>query len=266
MRITTWNMRRAKAESTAWEQIRQLSPDIALLQEVSSIPDDIASGLHLTSAKVARKNGQKQTFSNVILSRFPLEPGMPLRSELPWVNSACEFFYGNIQTSRVKLSEGERLDLINVYSPAWPVPMQVIGESDVTTIRLQNNPQLWCTEILWKVLLDSWKSSGDSLIVAGDFNSSETFDYLWGNKPRGNREIIDRFNALGLQDALRLHHGHLVPTFRSARNGTVIHQMDHIYCTSQIIDRIKAAWVGSPDIIFGNGLSDHLPIMLELAP
>lgn len=175
-------MRRAKAESPAWEQIRELSPDIALLQEVSSIPNDIASGFHIISAKVARKNGQKQTFSNVTLSRFTLESGMPLRSELPWVNNACEFFDANIQTSRVKLSGGGCLNLINVYSPAWPVPIQVVGDADVTSIRLQNNPQLWCTEILWKALWDSWNNLEDDVIVAGDFNSSETFDYLWGKK------------------------------------------------------------------------------------
>lgn len=264
MRITTWNMRRAKASSQAWEQIRELKPDVALLQEVSSIPDDIASYYNVLSTLVARKKGGKQTFSNVTLSQLPLEAGPLLTSELIWVNTAREYFDGNIQTSRIILSNDMPLDLINVYSPAWPVPPEVIGDADINVIRLVNNPKLWCTEILWKVLLDSWKDPSKPLVVAGDFNSSETFDYFWGGKPRGNLEVMGRMNELGLFEALRSQHGRLTPTFRSARNGSVVHQMDHFYCSSFVMKRIKDAKVSDPDIIFGQRLSDHLPITIEM--
>ena len=37
----TWNLRRARHDSQTWEVIRNIDPDIALLQEVSSIPGDL---------------------------------------------------------------------------------------------------------------------------------------------------------------------------------------------------------------------------------
>ena len=46
--------------------------------------------------------------------------------------------------------------------------------------------------------------------MAGDLNSSETFDYLWHGDPSGNREIMDRMNALGFYDCFqhRTHREH----------------------------------------------------------
>jgi exonuclease III len=38
MRIVTWNCRRAKANSSLWSYFEELSPDVAVLQEVGGIP------------------------------------------------------------------------------------------------------------------------------------------------------------------------------------------------------------------------------------
>lgn len=41
MRVITWNMRRATEISAAWKILTDLNPDVALLQEVTGIPNNI---------------------------------------------------------------------------------------------------------------------------------------------------------------------------------------------------------------------------------
>ena len=43
IRVVTWNCRRANYDSGVWEYLLELAPDIALLQEVSGIPEHILS-------------------------------------------------------------------------------------------------------------------------------------------------------------------------------------------------------------------------------
>lgn len=100
-------------------------------------------------------------------------------------------------------------------------------------------------------------------IVGGDFNSSETFD-AWKKGGRGNREVIERMNALGLVDCLRAHHGQLVPTFRTPRGGRVEHQMDHLYVSDSLLQRLRECHAAHSDLVFQYGLSDHLPIVADL--
>ena len=102
------------------------------------------------------------------------------------------------------------------------------------------------------------------LVVGGDFNSSETFDTLWRGGPRGNVEVMQRMNALGLRDCLRTFRGRLTPTFAHS-TGTLIHQLDHLYVTRRLLDRLVQCDVGSAERVFGTvpSLRDHLPIVAD---
>lgn len=66
----------------------------------------------------------------------------------------------------------------------------------------------------------------EPLIVAGDLNSSETFDLRRGG-PRGNREIIDRMNALGFYDCLRMFRGEPMPCCWPRLRGTTSRREEH---------------------------------------
>jgi endonuclease/exonuclease/phosphatase family metal-dependent hydrolase len=98
--------------------------------------------------------------------------------------------------------------------------------------------------------------------VAGDFNSSETFD---SPKPRGNREFMERMNGLGLTEGLRACTGQLTPTFRTPRGGFVVHQLDHLYVTEALRRHLTECGVGSAQRVFESArpLSDHLPIVAD---
>ncbi len=126
-----------------------------------------------------------------------------------------------------------------------------------------NNPKVYMTEILWKLLADSMTHIEGGWLVAGDFNSSPTFDWMWGNGPRGNQEFIDRMNALGLFDCLSGYAEELVPTFMNARGGKVIHQLDYIYIDNHLKNRLRSAGLAIDCGIFERSLSDHLPVVSD---
>ena len=263
MKIVTWNMRRATQKSVAWDYLQQLEPEVAFLQEVNSIPESTRSAFSVYSLPAVSKSGKVQTFQTVILSKYPFVGDLDLSSRVAWVNDAREFFRGNIIAKSIKVNN-QKLNLVNAYSPAWIVPDTFTAGVDVTGVKLEQNPHVWATEILWKCLLDHPLIHSDGWIVGGDLNSSETFDYLWGSSPRGNLEIIDRMNALGLYDALRTQHGRLVPTHRNNRGGKVIHQLDHLYMSKHLLDAVKDCQTGSHEDVFDSKLSDHLPIIASV--
>ena len=99
-------------------------------------------------------------------------------------------------------------------------------------------------------------------IVGGDFNSSETFDYLWKDGPtRGNGEVLDRINALGLTERLREYPGQLTPTFKNTRGGKVVHQLDHMFVSGNLKQLLKQCILGDASKVFGDSISDHLPVI-----
>ena len=103
--------------------------------------------------------------------------------------------------------------------------------------------------------------SDDQWIVGGDFNSSETFDYLWKGGPHGNREILERMNDLGLTECLKGYNGELIPTFRNPRNGKIIHQLDHLFISDGLRSSLERCVTGDASRVFGESLSDHLPVI-----
>lgn len=260
MKIITWNMRRATSKSVAWDYLMGLNPDIALLQEVNGIPESISGEYSVHALPAISQKGNLQKFHSVILSKYPLVADVELSSTVAWVNDARKFFKGNIIAKVVDVN-GRLVNVVNAYSPAWIVPATFTDGIDVTGIKLTQNPHVWATEILWKVLVDHPIIHSEPWIVGGDFNSSETFDYMWGSSPRGNLEIIERMNAIGLFDALRTHHGCLVPTHKNNRGGKIIHQLDHLYLSNALIDAVKDCQIGRHEDVFETNLSDHVPII-----
>jgi len=131
----------------------------------------------------------------------------------------------------------------------------------VTGIKLTNNRDLWFTEILWALLRNAGISDDTNWIVAGDFNSSVLFDEPIDT---GNREIIERLNALGLTDCLSHSHRGPVPTFQHTSK-SVDHQLDYCYVNAPMLRRLRKARVPNHEEVFYTTprLSDHLPIVCE---
>ncbi len=264
-RIVAWNCRRAALKSGAWDYLLELDPDVALLQEVGAVPPRVSDVYTSAEATPVTRTGRPQRFRTAVLVRGEIAGDVELPAPSGWVARELAFFMGNFVAKRVTLRNGLDLKVISAHSPAFPIDWSRLKGVDTTGIQLTQNRDVWATEILWASLGSMGIAADDPFVVGGDFNSSETFDTLWAGGPRGNREFIERMNALGLHECLRTFQGQLTPTFRSPRGGSVIHQLDHLYVTSALLGKLVRCDVDSADRVFGATptLSDHLPIVAD---
>lgn len=254
MRVVAWNM---NAMDRGWSYLWELDPDIALLSEVKSVELD-QEGYSIVSKRAARRTREPQRFSTALVTRAPVT-STRLETPWEWVDQELESMRGNFVTG----SHGE-LNLISAYSPAWPIMkrQQLAEIPTASEVKLKHNPELWGTELLWAML--KAQDLSKPWVVGGDLNACETFD-LWNAKPRGNRELLDRMEHLGFTELLRASAGEIVPTYYNSKTKQVRNQMDHLWVTQDLAARVVRCVVGDADIVFGEKLSDHLPIIADLA-
>ena len=262
MKVLTWNVKYASTYSAAWEFLKQVDPDISLLQEVTKLPDWILSSYHTHQVYPRYFGGFRAPFSTVILSKWPLNTSPFLSSSLEWVNSIHHSRDGWIIECETIPESGEPIRLVSVHSPAFPVPEETLEGIDISPIQLTNNPHLWFTEILWSLLCNEVIDDGEPWIVGGDFNTSVLFDKP---KDRGNRMVIRRMNKLRLTDCLSHFKRKPVPTYKPPV-GSVIHQLDYCFVNEPLMRTLVRAHVPNQSRIFDHKpkmLSDHLPIICE---
>ena len=267
MRIITWNVHGAKKESAVWKLLLELQPDLILLQEVGGIPEEIEKVFNVLSKLAIHKTGKLQKFSTAVLTKGEILREISLKSEYEWVNRELEFFKGNFISCVVKPRDQEPVNVVSVYSPAWPVDKDRLKGVDVSPVKLKLNPKVWPTEIIWSALKNTI-SNNEEWIVGGDYNISETFDKEWQDRngvkfairSSGNKEILDRMYEVGFTECLRKYTNEIIPTFRHS-NKEIAHQIDHLFVTSDLYSRLKNCTVGDQSIMFGKLLSDHLPII-----
>lgn len=264
MKVITWNVNKASLSRTGvWEMLEQEDADIVLLQEVTRIPDELLRHYNCHARFPKFFGGHNARFQTAVLSKGRMGTTPFLASDVDSVNRIHSTRYGWIQECEVAHSTGTRYRVVSVHSPAFAVPLDKDNVSDVDfkAIKLKNNPNLWFTEILWSLLRNANLGNDTNWIVGGDFNSSVRFD---DPRDRGNKEIIDRLNALGLTDCLSHHNGQPVPTFQHSSKA-IEDQLDYLYVNAPLLDRLKSARVPGHDEVFGTErrLSDHLPIVCE---
>ncbi len=263
MKIVCWNCRKATARSGVWDYLCELDPDVALLQEVTSLAPAVASRWQVAEGIPVTKGGTPQRFRTVLLARGEIEQPFTLRSRELWVQDELARFAGNLVARTIRVN-GERLNAVSVHSPAWPVDPARIAAVDTGGIQLALNRDVWIADVLLAGLKDSVGASETPMIVGGDFNLSETFDQ-WVGGPRGNREYLERMRAFGLTECLRTSRGELTPTFRNASNRKVLHQIDHLFVSRSLAERLVDCKVGEAARVFDGDLSDHLPVIADLA-
>jgi endonuclease/exonuclease/phosphatase family metal-dependent hydrolase len=246
-----------------WELLRELAPDIALLQEVTGVPEWVRSTYDIRTATPPTKDDRPQRFQSVLLVRGRIGPPVHFRSTIAWLNDELERFTPNLMTYRVEPDQLPPLNAACVYSPAWPVSRTRLEGFDVTGVKLTQNPDVWVSDLLVSALREA--TAPPPWIVAGDFNACETFD-CWKGGPRGNREWLDRMADLGLTECLRHSRGELTPTFRRPGKALAHCQIDHLFVSAELATHLVGCGVAPPERIYAQGLSDHLPIIAEFDP
>jgi hypothetical protein len=179
MRICCWNVRRASVGSRVWELFAEISPDLALLQDVGGIPITVAA-----EYQSVMRQASGNRFNTAILARGSVGPPVQLSSRWDWVNRELDLFQGNLVAHSVSVL-GRDYQVLSVYSPAWPVAPERLVGVDVEPVKLKLNPKVWVTELLWSALQKRDTSDSAAWIVGGDLNASETFD----QRPLGRGEI-----------------------------------------------------------------------------
>ena len=261
MKIVSWNLNKATTERTkSWEYLRQLNPDIALLQEVNSIPDFITDIFDHSYQKAINKDRNTQKFGTAILVKGKITNPFLLVSQSKWVNKQLEYYQGIFVARQVILNNGFRANVVSVHSPAWFFDSEDIDETEFNQIKLQNNKKIWGTELLWSALSNTITQSDLPWIVGGDFNLSVDFDLP---KNRGNQEVLDRMKAIDFEECLFRVKGVPTPTFRNVRSKEWIHQLDRLFVSPQLIEKLTKCEVSEANFVVENRLSDHLPIIAE---
>ena len=263
MRVVTWNMNRAAARRSSWDYLLTLAPDIALLQEFTELPAEVRAHFQVREQRPITKSDKPQRFCNAILVRGSLVRDLPLNASRVWAEAEMARFKSKLFAHQVTLPDGSHYNVLCVYSPAWPVAPDRLHGKDTEGIQLTQNKLVWVTDLLWDALKIALKSTSGPWIVAGDCNSSETFD-TQRSMPRGNREFLDRMASIGLTECLRHSQGALVPTYKSVRGG-LDHQIDHLWVTTDLASRLTHCATGSVQAVFEQPkrLSDHLPIIAD---
>jgi exonuclease III len=264
LRVLTWNCRRASAKHALWQYFSELSPDIALLQEVSGLPEPVASTYDVRFATPPTRLGGRQRFHSAMLVRGTILEPVPLRSKIEWVDEELVRFAGGLPAYRIAIPGFPELRVVGVYSPAWPVARDRLIGKRLEGVKLPQNPDVWVSDLLVAALRSRERgaTAGPEWIVAGDFNACETFD-RWKGGPRGNREWLDRMAELGFFECLRIAQGTLTPTFRKPGAAVAGSQIDHLFVSSGLANRLRSCRTGDPERVFGGALSDHLPIIAE---
>lgn len=262
MRIISWNCRRASAAHPLWRYFSEISPDIAFLQEVTGLPAEITDHYDVRMAHTPTKAGQPQKFQSAMLVRGHIAESVPLTSRIPWANRELHHFGACLMAHHVKINGWPELMAVCVYSPAWPVGRDRLLGEDLSMVKLTQNPDVWVTDLLMAALKELPDDAMTECIVAGDFNASESFDNGKGG-PRGNREWLDRMSGLGLTECLRRSNGALTPTFRSPGKTEPKAQIDHVFVSTGLAERLTNCRTGDAAQVFGQKWSDHLPIIAD---
>jgi endonuclease/exonuclease/phosphatase family metal-dependent hydrolase len=263
LRVLSWNCRRASRAHELWRYVAEISPDIAVLQEVTHLPHQILDAYDTRSATPTTKSGGPQRFQSMVLARGSIGEAISLHSEFEWVNHELRHFAANLLAYRVTVENFAPLILVGVYAPAWPVARDRLSGHDVGAVKLSQNPDVWVGDLLVAALRHR-SVDGPEWIVAGDFNSCETFD-SWKGGPRGNREWLDRMAALGFTECLRHSQGALTPTFRKPGASAPRSQIDHMFVTRGLAARLAGCATGDQERVYGLQLSDHLPIVADFS-
>ena len=261
MTVVSWNCQKACAGDPLWVYLLELDPDVALLQEVGELPKAVLDRFDCELQRAAGKNGSPLPSNTAILARGRIGDAIPLEGYSPGVDLAVRAFAGDLVAREVHLSDGVALKVISVYCPAHELDPDQLPGLDMT-IKLSENPYLWLTEVLWACLKQVSPSPAEYWIVGGDLNSSPTLDE---HRPwAGNSEVLLRMAGAGFVECLARSQGRLTPTYRFPSR-PMKHQLDHLFVTPALLDRLTFCTTGSRRRVFDGGLSDHLPVIAQFA-
>jgi endonuclease/exonuclease/phosphatase family metal-dependent hydrolase len=233
IKLVSWNMDHWKTNKVrrreAWDTLlRDLAPDVALIQEAVP-PPELASGLSVLwhEAPNSRIGGAG------IISRWPL-------TEVAFANA----YPGCLVVAEVALPSGHSLTVVSLYGLLEKFGRRLFS---VTTLHRMLSD-------LTPLLVDRRRN----LILGGDFNASLQVDEQSHNHNRAHAIFFERVTDFGLVDCLARFRPFPVQTWRP-RRGLIPWQLDYLFVNARVIPTLTACDVlDAPSL---HPLSDHNPLV-----
>jgi exodeoxyribonuclease III len=253
-RIITWNVNglRALFNKGAFRPILELAPDIVMLQEIKSRPDQILPEHTRVwdGYQTVWHPAEKPGYSGVVCFSLP----EPLEIQIGLGEQRFD------QEGRAILSRYLDFTLINAYFPS--------GQRDYGRVTYKLEFYAWLLE-----LCDRLHARGEQIIIGGDFNTAHKDIDL--RNPKQNQKTsgflpeertwIDRYLAHGFVDAYRALYPERIQytwwTYVSnARSRNVGWRLDYFLVSKSLVSRLVEVVIH--DEIPG---SDHCPVSLVLS-
>ena len=253
MRIATWNINGIKARlPRVTEWLADFAPDVALLQEIKSLDENFPSMEIEDLGYNVVTHGQKSYNGVAILSKHPIDDvmcGLPGDDEDEQARY-IEAFTGGVRVATIYLPNGN------------PIPG---GKFDYKLA--------WMDRLIARTeQLLEWE---EAFVLGGDYNVIPTdIDCYDPNayvddalaQPESRARLRTLWN-LGLTDAIRVFHHEPIYSYWDYQRGAWQKdngiRIDHLLCSPQAADRLKAADVDR--VPRGKEKpSDHTPVWCEL--
>lgn len=255
MRITTWNVNglRAALKKGFGDHLAQLAPDVLLLQEVRSLPDQLPQewaqpvGWHV-HWHPAERGGYAGT---AVWSRQPLDVlGLGLGDD----DADTE---GRVVRTRV-----QGVQLISAYLPSGSsgTDRQAVKEAWMDRFLL------WATELA---------RSTEPVVIGGDLNIAHTERDIFYAKSNANtsgfmpheRKWFSQLLEVGWHDFVRQHCGDIEGPYSWWSNRGKARQLDRGWRIDYLLGNAAAAAIWRDASIHRPGgltVSDHAPVTINL--
>ncbi len=148
--------------------------------------------------------------------------------------------------------------LVSLHSNAYPIPAEKLAARDLANVRACKPGVLWEVEAAAHELEPLLR--GRRFLMGGDLNSSLLFDevngYAW------NRILFANLRLTGFIDLRERHSPAEQRTY--FKQGRRHYQLDHVFGDARTESQVMS-WSVVPDVAEERDLSDHAPILIEIA-
>jgi exonuclease III len=270
VRIVSWNMARCSAKRVnTWTYLLAIDPDIAMLQEVVSIPETVLDRYEHRLVPVTTVTGSPSRYNSVILlkrTQGEFLAHIKMRSPFDWVQQELDGAFAGLLCSWELAIKGTLVNVVNVHSPAHSVPQSRLVGIDTSQVRhVQRSQKVWGTHLLTEAMRNQ-DLADDFWFVGGDFNSCVSLKGNIGVAPEATNTGVTsaRLRSFGLTEALSEVQGGLTPTYKNrSMHTTPANQLDYLWVSRNLAGNIVRCTTGDTKVVMAENLSDHLPIIAE---
>lgn len=256
MRVVSWNLARNTYPSdvthdAAWRYLRDLDPDVALLQEARArLPDWVGA-----TYEVARQPAQR--WGSLILAK-PKFQLLRWPGEQPRLQHSTDVY---LATATIRILDDASVVVGSVHAPIGAASLTDLSGLDAKLIKRPRAPVAYRSDVAYAFYRELVR--GRRFLISGDWNVARLWDYQYGHPQIHEIDFFDRAHADGWIECYRRLHpeGEGRTWFRGSEPP---YQMDHAFCDEETAQTLQACEIDKWPAESLH-LSDHAPLILEFA-